>query len=114
MKAYGTPKTAMIHAQATFGGIGEASVTALETINILYEEGLIDNAAETGAYLIAELKRLQAKYPKIIKDVRGQGFMGALSRRWRQCPVLPATGRCRRGRDRLNVGRSGSDGRGQR
>ncbi len=25
MKAYGTPKTAMIHAMATFGGIGEAS-----------------------------------------------------------------------------------------
>ncbi|WP_306025813.1 aspartate aminotransferase family protein [Oceaniradius stylonematis] len=78
MKAYGTPKTAMIHAQATFGGIGEASVTALETINVLYEEGLIDNAADTGAYLIAELERLQAKYPQIIKDVRGQGFMVGL------------------------------------
>jgi acetylornithine/succinyldiaminopimelate/putrescine aminotransferase len=78
MKAYGTPKTAMIHAQATFGGIGEASVTALETINVLYEEGLIDNAADTGAYLIAELERLKAKYPQIIKDVRGQGFMVGL------------------------------------
>jgi acetylornithine/succinyldiaminopimelate/putrescine aminotransferase len=78
MKAYGTPKTAMIHAQATFGGIGEASVTALETINVLYEEGLIDNAADTGAYLISELERLQAKYPQIIKDVRGQGFMVGL------------------------------------
>ncbi|WP_375567784.1 aspartate aminotransferase family protein [Oceaniradius stylonematis] len=78
MKAYGTPKTAMIHAQATFGGIGEASVTALETINVLYEEGLIDNAADTGAYLIAELERLKAKYPQIIKDVRGQGLMVGL------------------------------------
>ncbi|MCR9121878.1 MAG: aspartate aminotransferase family protein [Phyllobacteriaceae bacterium] len=78
MKAYGTPKTAMIHAQATFGGIGEASVTALETINILYEEDLIDNAADTGAYLISELERLKAKYPQIIKDVRGQGFMVGL------------------------------------
>jgi ornithine--oxo-acid transaminase len=75
MKAYGTPKTAMIHAQATFGGIGEASVTAIETLNVLYDEKLIDNAAETGAYLIAELKRLQEKYPTIIKDVRGHGFM---------------------------------------
>jgi len=28
MKAYGTPKTAMIHAAATFGGIGEACITA--------------------------------------------------------------------------------------
>lgn len=75
MKAYGTPKTAMIHAQATFGGIGEACATSIETLNVLYDEHLIDNAAETGAYLISELRRLQAKYPTIIKDVRGQGFM---------------------------------------
>ena len=78
MKAYGTPKTAMIHAQATFGGIGEACVTAIEALNVLYEEDLIANAASTGDYLIAELKRLQAKYPKIIKDVRGKGFMVGL------------------------------------
>ena len=45
MKAYGTPKTAMIHAMATFGGIGEACVTAIEALNVLYDEGLIDNAA---------------------------------------------------------------------
>jgi len=78
MKAYGTPKTAMIHAQATFGGIGEASITAIEAVNLLYEEGLIDNAATTGAYLIERLKALQAKYPTIIKEVRGRGFMVGL------------------------------------
>ncbi len=78
MKAYGTPKTAMIHAQATFGGIGEACVTAIEALNVLYDEGLIDNAADTGGYLIAELKRLQAKHPSLIKDVRGQGFIVGL------------------------------------
>ncbi|GHC75471.1 aspartate aminotransferase family protein [Limoniibacter endophyticus] len=78
MKAYGTPKTAMIHAQATFGGIGEACITAIEGLNVLYDEGLIDNAAETGEYLLSELRRLQAKYPKIIKDVRGQGLMVGL------------------------------------
>ncbi|KAG1648446.1 Aminotransferase PigE [Nymphon striatum] len=78
MKAYGTPKTALIHAAATFGGIGEGCITAMETINALYEDGLIDNAAETGAYLKSELERLQAKYPDIIKDVRGQGLMVGL------------------------------------
>ncbi|MGB3388318.1 MAG: aspartate aminotransferase family protein [Pseudaminobacter sp.] len=78
MKAYGTPKTAMIHAAATFGGIGEASITAIETLNVLYDEGLIDNAATTGDYLLQRLHDLQAKYPKIIKDVRGQGFMVGL------------------------------------
>lgn len=78
MKAYGTPKTAMIHAMATFGGIGEACVTAIEALNVLYDEHLIDNAAETGAYLLERLRAVQAKYPKIIKDVRGQGFMVGL------------------------------------
>jgi acetylornithine/succinyldiaminopimelate/putrescine aminotransferase len=75
MKAYGTPKTAMIHAAATFGGIGEASITAIEALNVLYDEGLIDNAAATGAYLLERLQALQTKHPKIIKDVRGKGFM---------------------------------------
>nr|WP_244621592.1 aspartate aminotransferase family protein [Mesorhizobium albiziae] len=75
MKAYGTPKTAMIHAAATFGGIGEASITAIETLHVLYDEGLIENAAVTGDYLLNRLQALQAKYPKIIKDVRGKGFM---------------------------------------
>jgi acetylornithine/succinyldiaminopimelate/putrescine aminotransferase len=75
MKAYGTPKTAMIHAAATFGGIGEASITAIETLHVLYDEGLIENAAVTGDYLLTRLQALQAKYPKIIKDVRGKGFM---------------------------------------
>ncbi|MEP9396110.1 aspartate aminotransferase family protein [Mesorhizobium sp. KR2-14] len=75
MKAYGTPKTAMIHAAATFGGIGEASITAIETLNVLYDEGLIENAAVTGDYLLQRLQALQDKYPKIIKEVRGKGFM---------------------------------------
>ncbi|HEV2900077.1 MAG TPA: aspartate aminotransferase family protein [Pseudaminobacter sp.] len=78
MKAYGTPKTAMIHAAATFGGIGEASITAIEALNVLYDEGLIDNAAATGAYLLERLQALQTKHPKIIKDVRGKGFMVGL------------------------------------
>ncbi|WP_425285368.1 aspartate aminotransferase family protein [Devosia psychrophila] len=78
MKAYGTPKTAMIHAMATFGGIGEASVTSIEALNVLYDEGLIDNAAEVGDYLIAELGTLQRRYPALLKEVRGRGMMVGL------------------------------------
>ena len=77
-KAYGTPKTALIHGQATFGGIGEACVTAIECLNVMYDEGLITNAERTGSYLIERLKELQERYPQIIKDVRGQGFMVGL------------------------------------
>lgn len=78
MKAYGTPKTAMIHAQATFGGIGEACITSIEALNVLYDDGLIENADQTGAYLLDRLEELRAKHPRIIKDVRGQGFMVGL------------------------------------
>jgi len=78
MKAYGTSKTAMIHAMATFGGIGEASITSIEALNVLYDEGLIDNSAETGEYLIEKLRELHAKYPTLLKDVRGRGMMVGL------------------------------------
>jgi acetylornithine/succinyldiaminopimelate/putrescine aminotransferase len=78
MKAYGTPKTAMIHAQATFGGIGESCVTAIEALNVLYDENLIENSARVGEHLLTRMKALQAKYPKIIKDVRGLGLMVGL------------------------------------
>jgi acetylornithine/succinyldiaminopimelate/putrescine aminotransferase len=78
MKAYGTPKTALIHGPATFGGIGEGCVTSIEALNILYDEGLIDNAAEQGQYLLERLNALKAKHPTLIKDVRGQGLMVGL------------------------------------
>ena len=78
LKAYGSPKTAMIHAQATFGGIGEASITAIEGLNVLYDEDLIGNAARVGDHLLSRLKEIQSKYPSIIKDVRGQGLMVGL------------------------------------
>lgn len=78
MKAYGTPKTAMIHAMATFGGIGEACITSIETLNILYDEHLIDNSAEVGDYLIERLHALQSQYPALLKEVRGRGMMVGL------------------------------------
>lgn len=78
MKAYGKPNTALIHGPATFGGIGEACITAIEGLNILYDEDLIANSAAQGAYLLEKLNQLKDKYPKIIKDVRGQGLMVGL------------------------------------
>jgi acetylornithine/succinyldiaminopimelate/putrescine aminotransferase len=78
MKAYGTPRTALIHGPATFGGIGEACVTAIEALNVLYDEGLIDNAAEQGSYLLERLGEIRARHQKLVKDVRGQGLMVGL------------------------------------
>jgi acetylornithine/succinyldiaminopimelate/putrescine aminotransferase len=75
MKAYGSPQTAMIHGPATFSGLGEACCTAIEALNVLYDEGLIENAARQGAYLLQGLEVLGRKYPAIIKEVRGKGLM---------------------------------------
>jgi acetylornithine/succinyldiaminopimelate/putrescine aminotransferase len=75
LKAYGTTKTALIHGPATFGAMGEACCTAIEAMNVIYDEGLIDNAAHQGEYLLARLKELKIKYPHILKDVRGKGLM---------------------------------------
>ena len=78
MKAYGKPGTALIHGPATFGGMGEASITAIEGLNIMYDENLIENARDTGDYLIERLNELRARYPKLVKEVRGRGFMVGL------------------------------------
>jgi acetylornithine/succinyldiaminopimelate/putrescine aminotransferase len=78
MAAYGTPKTALIHGPATFGGMGETCITAIESLNVLYDEGLIDNAAEQGAHLLERLLRIREKHPKLVKEVRGYGLMVGL------------------------------------
>ena len=75
MDAYGSPRTALVHATATFGGIGETCATAIETLNVIYDEDLLDNCARQGALLLSELRRLAEKYPSLIKEVRGQGLM---------------------------------------
>ncbi|MBI2472785.1 MAG: acetyl ornithine aminotransferase family protein [Planctomycetes bacterium] len=61
---------------STFGGNPVSCQAALTTIRLL-EEGLIDNAAKQGAYMISELKKLELTYP-IIGDVRGLGLMLAV------------------------------------
>lgn len=78
MKAYGAPKTALIHGPATFGGIGEGCITSIEALNILYDDNLIENAAVMGDRLLDGLRGLQTKYPALIKDVRGRGLMVGL------------------------------------
>ncbi|GIK27752.1 MAG: aspartate aminotransferase family protein [Chloroflexi bacterium] len=59
----------------TYGG-GSAVVmaAALETVNVIVEEKLADNAAARGATLMSGLRELQAEFP-VIGDVRGRGLM---------------------------------------
>ena len=55
--------------------MGEGCITAIEALNVLYDEKLIDNSAAMGERLLAGLKRLQQRHPRLIKEVRGMGLM---------------------------------------
>jgi len=59
---------------STFGGNPLACAATLAVINVIIEENLVENARETGNYLINRLGELKNKY-RFIKDVRGKGLM---------------------------------------
>ncbi|QKO22245.1 aspartate aminotransferase family protein [Rhodoferax sp. BAB1] len=58
----------------TFGGNPLAMRAGVETIRIMEEDGLLENAAKVGAHLKAALAREFAGNPGV-KDIRGQGLM---------------------------------------
>ena len=58
---------------STFGGNPVSCAAALKTIELL-EDGLVENAAKMGEYLMEKLKKIEPKYP-FIGDVRGKGLM---------------------------------------
>ena len=58
----------------TYGGNPLACAAALETIKLL-EGGLMANATARGNELLTGLRALQARFPSVIRDVRGIGLM---------------------------------------
>lgn len=58
---------------STFGGNPVSCVAALETI-ALVEEGLMQNAADVGGYLLERLRELARRH-RLIGEVRGLGLM---------------------------------------
>jgi 4-aminobutyrate aminotransferase len=58
----------------TFGGNPVACAAALQVLEVIREEKLMENATRQGAYLMKRLKEMQQKY-SIIGDVRGKGLM---------------------------------------
>jgi 4-aminobutyrate aminotransferase len=58
----------------TYGGNAVACAAALATLDVIQEEGLVDNAAQQGSRLLAGARSVQAKHPQI-GDVRGMGLM---------------------------------------
>lgn len=59
---------------STFGGTPIVTAAALEVLNTLDEEGIIEHCQEMGAYFREKLLQLKEKQPSII-DVRGKGLL---------------------------------------
>lgn len=75
--AYGNLNDCILHS-TTYNGFGEECATAIEAINVLIEENLVERSKEIHNKLNSELKRLQEKYPDIIQEVRGSGALNGL------------------------------------
>jgi acetylornithine/succinyldiaminopimelate/putrescine aminotransferase len=64
---------AVVHT-TTFGMNAMAMISALATIDVIQDEGLIENAASAGAELIERLRSLAQRF-ELVKEVRGKGLM---------------------------------------
>jgi len=62
----------------TFGGNAVACAAALETINYLKTDYMLENAQRRAVQLVAALERLKVKYPFAIGEVRNKGLMVAI------------------------------------
>ncbi len=67
-----SPKFKPVYGQlgTTFGGNHLGCAAALAVLDVMEQEQLVENAAEVGAYLMQELKKIPQ-----IKEVRGRGLM---------------------------------------
>lgn len=57
---------------STFGGNPLGAAVARVALRVLVEEGLVENAAEQGHYLMQRLKRIESPY---VNEVRGRGLL---------------------------------------
>jgi 4-aminobutyrate aminotransferase-like enzyme len=61
----------------TFGGNPVSAAVGLAVLDVLKDEHLLENARDVGQYVIAGLRKLQAKHA-LIGDVRGAGLFFAV------------------------------------
>lgn len=72
--AFGTPETAFHHT-GTYHENAMSCAAAAASLTYLLENNLIEEAGKKGDYVIGRLKKMQEKYPEMIKEVRGKGLM---------------------------------------
>jgi len=89
---------------STYGGNPLSCAAALASIELI-EGGLMDNAAEVGAFLLDGLRRIQDRRP-LIKQVRGLGLMIGIEFEDRETMVRVEEAAFRRGLLVLGAGDS--------
>ena len=72
--AFAADQSNTFHHGITFGTHPVSCAVALRNIEIMEAEGLIENSASTGAYLLTQLREMAARHP-IVGDVRGIGLL---------------------------------------
>lgn len=71
----------------TFGGNPLVCHTALTVLQIMQDEGLLENAARVGTYLKTGLTNELANVPGVV-EIRGRGLMLGIELE-RACPIIP-------------------------
>ncbi|MBE2220129.1 MAG: acetyl ornithine aminotransferase family protein [Anaerolineae bacterium] len=59
---------------STYGGNPVAAASAIATLNVIEQEGLLAKADEMGEYILSTLSEMQSHHPSL-GDVRGRGLM---------------------------------------
>jgi ornithine--oxo-acid transaminase len=73
---------------STFGGNALAAAVALEGLQVLEDERLVERAAEMGPLLMERLREVQQAAGPLVRDVRGRGL-------WIGVDIDPAHGSAR-------------------
>ena len=67
-------KAPLLHT-STFGGGELACVAALAALDVLVEDGLVENARARGTQLLAGARAIAATHPEVIAEARGRGLL---------------------------------------
>jgi len=76
----------------TFGGNPLACSAALAALNYMITHNIPEQAKQKGEFMLKKLSKLKAKYPAVVKDVRGVGLLLAMEFPWKEIGYAFARG----------------------